>query len=429
MDNDKILRNLKVFDPPLWEALNKSLTRQLKTLSLIPTTNATSPFASFLKGSVLGNDFLDHHAAEQYGLLEEMAMDRACELFHAESAIVRLGNPVAASRVVFFALASTGDTILSFNRRKEEYCTGTQMEYNFVNFGVDPNTFFLDMEKLGQLARLNRPKIIIYSPVNYPFNIDYPELARVAKEVGAKLWVDMGQNAGLIAAGKIPSPVPYADVVTFCAGDALHGPQNGIILCKNELAALLDKTVIETGHVSLKKNVLAALNMVFKEAACPEYGDYAEEVLANALALEKGLKQGGAKIICSPTQNHLVLARLAPEQDGEAVAAKLKEAGLLVKAETLLTADERVSYPILRLSSLDATTRGLEPEEMRRVGAALAEFLASPQDSAAVEKIAKVVKKLVAGRPLFSVDWLPEAEFPEDDYGELMVKAMVHGYA
>ena len=429
MNTEKLLRNLETFDPELWETLRSSLLHQLTTLSLIPTTNAASPFASYLKGSTLGNDFLDHHAAERYSRLEKMAAERACALFHAEHAIVRIGNPIAASRVVLLALAKAGDTIMSFNLRKQEHCTGKEMQYNFVKFSLEPDTLRPDFEKIRKLARQVNPKLIIYSPVNYPYNIDYRELRRIADESGAYLWVDLGQNSGLVAADKIDSPVPYADVVTFAASDALHGPQSGIILSKRKLASLLDQAVIDTGHVSLKKNVLAALSIVFKEAVCEEYQDYAEQVLCNARALEDGLREAGGKLLCSPTENHLVLLCLPEDQDGEGVAEKLAAAGLLVKPELLMTSDDGLSYPILRLSSLDATTRSLGEREMRKVGETLMKFLVSPQDDREIKAVSKVVRKMVENLPLFSEDWLPELESAQDDDSDFMMNALIHGYA
>lgn len=426
MTDEKLLYKLEAFDPELYELLQSALTRQLTSLSLIPTTNAASPFASYLKGSALGDDILDHHAAEHYSRLEEMAAQRACELFGAEHAIVRTGSLAAASRVVLQALAHSGDTILSFNLRKQEHCTGEQMQYRFVKFGVEPDTMLLNLVKVRALAQKHKPDLIIYSPVNYPQSIDYRELRNIADEVGAYLWVDLGQNSGLAATGLIPSPVHQADVVTFAASDALHGPQNGIILCKQGLAERLAQTVIDTGHVSLKKNVLAALVVTFREAACEEYADYARQVVANARALEKGIKKTGCEILCGPTENHLVLLRLPEDVDGAQLTERLAHAGLLVKAERLMTADDHISYPILRLSSLDAATRSLREEDMESVGEVLGRFLQSPQQEADIKVVQKFIKKLVENLPLFSEDWLPEIEAVEDEDADMVMQAMVH---
>ncbi|SEA00416.1 MULTISPECIES: hypothetical protein [Selenomonas] len=425
MTNEKILRKLENFDPELCGQLRSALKQQRTTLSLIPTTNAASPFASFLKGSTLGDEIIDHHKAHRQSRLEKLAISRAKELFNAEHAIVRTGSLAIASRVVMLALLKKGDTVLSFNLRKSEHCTG-DLQYNFVKFGVEPDTLELNFAKVQALAHKHRPDMIIYSPVNYPRNIDYAGLRKIADEVGAYLWIDLGQNSGLIAAGKIPSPVPYADVATFAASDALHGPQNGIILCKEKIAELLDKTVIETGHSSLKKNVLASLALVFKEADCMEYQDYAQQVLDNARGLENGLLSAGCKLLCSPTENHLVLVQLPEGTNGSVVAEKLKTAGLMVKAEQLLTAEDTINYPILRLSSLDSATRYLQAEEMEEVGRVLGQFLNSPQDDVAMQVVNKFIKKLVEDLPLFAEDWLPEMEAFDDGDAEMSIRAMIH---
>jgi len=425
MTNEKILRKLESFDPELCGQLRSALKQQRTTLSLIPTTNAASPFAAFLKGSTLGDEIIDHRKSHRQSRLEKLAISRAKDLFNAEHAIVRTGSLAIASRVVMLALLKKGDTVLSFNLRKSEYCTG-DLQYNFVKFGVEPDTLGLNFAKVQALAHKHRPDMIIYSPVNYPRNIDCAQLRKIADEVGAYLWVDLGQNSGLIAAGKVPSPVPYADVATFAASDALHGPQNGIILCKEGIAELLDRTVLETGHSSLKKNVLASLALVFKEADCMEYQDYAQQVLDNARGLENGLLSAGCKLLCSPTENHLVLVQLPEKANGNVVADKLKTAGLLVKAEQLMTAEDNISFPILRLSSLDSATRYLQAEEMEEVGRVLGLFLGSPQDDVAMQTVNKFIKKLVEDLPLFAEDWLPEMEAFDDGDAELSMRAMIH---
>ena len=427
MVNKKLFKQLKNFDPELCQVLKFSLDRQISTLSLIPTDNAASPLSQYLKGSALGNDFIGHNSLEHYSRIEQLAVKRACELFKAEHAILRTGNPVAASRVVLMALAKNGDKILSFNLRKSEHCTGEQMKYNFIKFAVEPNNFKMNYDKVRYLALKNKPTLIIYSPVNYPHNIDYAKMRRIADESGAKLWIDLGQNAGLVAAKKIPSPVLYADVATFAASDGLHGPQSGVILCKKNLADLLEKTVIETGHASLKKNVMAALAITFREVTCEEYFDYADAILENARALEDGLKQAGVETFCSPTENHLVLARVPAGKDGATVASKLEQADLLVKAERLMTSDDKISYPILRLSSLDPTTRALSAEDLFTIGLTLGEFLKSDMGTSAINSVKKIVAEMVESLPLFSEDWLPEEEILRERDADLMMKSMIYG--
>lgn len=425
MINQKLFRQLQKFDPELSSLLKISLDRQLYTLSLIPTDSAASPLSQYIKGSAIGNDFIGQYSAQHYSQIEQLAVKRCCELFGAEHAIVRIGNAAAASRVVLQTFAKSDDDILSFNLRKSEYCTGGQMQYNFVKFAVEPNNFRLSYDKVRSLALLCKPKIIIYSPVNYPHNIDYEKMRKIADDVGAILWIDLGQNAGLIAAKKIPSPVPYADVATFSASDSLHGPQSGIILSKKKFANTLEQKLIDTGHVSLKKNVLAALAITFHEVTCEEYSDYAQQILINALALEKGLKKSGAEVLVSPTENHLVLVRI--NQDGKELAEKLSQAGLLLKPEKLMTTNENIIYPVLRLSSLDPTTRGVGEEDMLMIGLTLGEFLKSRQTPQDMESVKKIVKETIENLPLFSEDWIPEAEIIRERDPELMMKALIYG--
>lgn len=427
MLGNKLFKQLQKFDPELCKVLKYSLDRQLSTLSLIPTDNAASPLSQYLKGSALGNDFIGHNALEHYSRIEQLAVQRACELFKAEHAILRLGNPVAASRVVLLALLKAGETVLSFNLRKREHCSGEQMDYNFINFAVEPHDFKLNYDKVKYLALKHKPKMIIFSPTNYPHNINYKTMRTIADEVGAILWVDLGQNAGLVAAEKIPSPVPYADVATFAASDGLHGPQSGIILCRNKFAEVLEKTVISTGHASLKKNVMAALAITFHEVSCPEFKEYAQAVLDNAHALEDGLKKSGVETIWKSSENHLVLVKLPKNLNASLTVAKLEQAGLLVKAEKLMTSDENITYQILRLSSLDPTTRSLNEDDMFIVGETLGEFLRSRQDSTAINSVQKIVKEIIEGLPLFSEDWLPAEEIIKERDADLMMKSMIYG--
>ena len=420
----KFFKRLQNFDPELSSLLKISFDRQLNTLSLIPTDSAASPLSQYIKGSAIGNDFIGQFSAQHYSQIEQLAVKRVCKLFGAEHAIIRTGNAAAASRVVLMTLAKSGDKILSFNLRKKEHCTGEQMKYDFINFAVEPNDFRMNYETVRNLAHRHKPSLIIYSPVNYPHNIDYKKLRTIADEVGANLWIDLGQNAGLIVAKKIPSPVPYADVATFSAGDALHGPQSGIILSRNKFAASLEQKLIDTGHVSLKKNVMAALAITFREVDCEEYGDYAQQILINARALEKGLKKSGAEVLI-PTENHLVLVRI--NQDSKELEDKLAQGGLLVKAEKLMTSDENATYDVLRLSSLDPTTRGVDEDDMFEIGVTLGKFLQSRQDSQVIKNLSKVIQDIVENLPLFSEEWIPESEIIRERDPELMMKALIYG--
>ncbi|SHK86055.1 glycine hydroxymethyltransferase [Selenomonas ruminantium] len=408
MQNQTLTESLAAFDPEIYGLLREEIQKQRFTLSLLPTSNAVSPFSAYLKGSIFGNGHLDHHVVRSHMQLEEIAEKRAARLFGADHAIVRISDIAAASRVVFQALVKAGDTILSFNRRKSEHCIGEHLRYDFVSFSIEPKTEQIDLARVEQLAKARNPRLIIYSPVNYPLHLDYKKLGEIAQEVGAYLWVDIGQNAGAVAAGCAPSPVPYADVVTFPTGDSLHGPQSAVILTREGLAEKMDKAMLNTGHSMVKKNVLAALATTFLEAGSDAFQAYCRQVLKNAKALEKGLQDAGMQTLCGATENHLVLARLPEEQDLGKITDMLRDTGFLVKGDCLLTADEVQTFPCLRLSALDPTTRALKETSLQTIGRLLGELILSGGEPAVRNKARGQIRAILMDKPLFSDEWLPQ---------------------
>lgn len=418
MQNQTLTESLAAFDPEIYGLLQDEIQKQRFTLSLLPTSNAVSPFSAYLKGSILGNGHLDHHAVQSHLRLEEIAAQRAEKLFGADHAIVRIADIAAASRVVFHALLAEGDTVLSFNRRKAEHCSGGYMHYNFISFSIEPDTEEVNLDRVAQLAKARKPKLIIYSPVNYPRHIDYARMREIASEAGAYLWVDIGQNAGAVAAGSAPSPVPFADVVTLPTGDSLHGPQSAVILTTEKLAAQMDKTVLDTGHSMVKKNMLAALATSFLEAGSKGFKDYCQQVLSNAKALEKGLHDAGAKTLCGASESHLVLARLPEDTEPDAMVKIMRTAGFLVKGDYMLTSDDGRTFPILRLSALDPTTRALKETALQTIGHLLGEIILSGGEEAVIEKARTQIRAILMGKPLFSDEWLAENIKLTPGYGQ-----------
>lgn len=419
MQIQTLTESLAAFDPEIYALMQEEIQKQRYTLSLLPTSNAVSPFSAYLKGSIFGNGYLDHHAAQSQVKLEEIAAARAEQLFGADHAIVRIADIATASRVVFHGLLKEeGGTVLSFNRRKQEHCTGGWMDFDFVNFSIEPDTELIDLEHVARIAKARRPRLIIYSPVNYPRKLDLARLRAIADEVGAYLWIDIGQNAGAVAAGVATSPFPAADVVTFPTNDSLHGPQSAVILTTQALAGRMDQAVLDTGHGLVKKNVLAALATTFLEAGTAPFRACCEQVLKNARALEKGLHDAGAGTLCGQTDSHLVLARLPEDAAPEEFAQKLNEAGFMVKADCMMTADEGLAFPILRLSALDPTTRGMKETSLQTVGRVLGEFLLSARDAAAVQKARAQIRALLLDKPLFSDEWVPVGINLTKGYGQ-----------
>ena len=276
-----------------------------------------------------------------------------------------------------------------------------------VSEDLGAKTQLLNLDRVEQIAKEHKPKVIIFSPVNYPRVIDYERLAKIAHDIGAYMWFDICQNVGLVATGQIPSPVPYADVVTFSTHDSLRGPQSSVILCKKELADIIDKTVITTGHFSLKKNILASLAVIFKEATTEKFKQYTKQVVLNAKALQKGLEEEGITILCKGTDTNLVLVNLTKLGISCKKAHNaLQSAGFIVKPTVLSTCDENLNFEILRLSSLILTTRGLKEVQMEHIGKMMAKVLKNIDDMAIIEEVRQEAVDIAMECPLFSDEWL-----------------------
>ena len=311
MKREEVVSHLKAFDPEIYNLLEEERERQRYTLSLMPNMNAMSPFAKYLEGSILTNSFFDRSDETPTGglHLDAIVRERAKQLFHSDHAIVRLGNIVAASRVVFQALLAEGDMVLSLNLRKKDHVAG--LSYRFENYGIEPGTQEIDWGAVREQAERVKPRLIIFSPVSFPRTIDYQILYEIAQTVDAYLWVDISQSVGLVASKLVPSPVPLADVVTFSTRDSLRGPDGAIVLTKADLAARMDAAVINTGHEALHMNHLAALGVVLREAGSERYASYAAQVVQNAQVLARTLADHGASVLCGGTDTHLVLASAA----------------------------------------------------------------------------------------------------------------------
>ncbi len=410
MDREELLGTLKKLDEEVFAEFQDEIEEQRFTLSLIPTVNAESPLAAYLEGSILANVSTDYHGISRTGRFERIAVERAKKRFGAEHAIVRLSSISAASRVVFLALFKPGNPVLSFNGRKKEHCQG--LSYRFSTFGPDWKNHDIDWQELNEQIDRHQPKIIIFSPTSFPFTIDTKRLAKTAHDAGALLWVDIGQNVGLVAAGLLPSPVQDADIVTFPTNDSLQGPEGAIILCKKELAETLDRAVIEHGHSALHKNRLAALAVALLEAGSQNFHLYGEQVIANAKTLSIVLKDSGVNVWGDDTDCHLVVAALPDGTDPQQIEQHLHRAGFLVKTAHLSWKDNTPAHPVLRLSSLNPTTRSLKEKEMVMVGQMLAKALHTT-DAAELEAIRKKISSMLIDKPIYSEEWLADVADPD----------------
>ena len=404
MKKEDLLNHLKAFDPEVYTFLQDESHRRRYALSLVPTESAMSPLAAFIEGSALANSTLEMYGATHTSSIEELVRTRAQELFGSEHAVVRLGGIAAASRVALLGLLQPGDTVLSFNLRKQEHCAG--LNFHFENYGIDPGLQRVDWDEVAQIAERIKPRLIVFSPVSYPCIPNYEHLTAIARSVGAYLWVDIGQCVGLVAAGLIPSPVACADVVSFPTNDSLRGPEGAILLCKKELAPQLDTAVANTGHTALHTSRLAALAFALHAAAQPKFRAYGEQVLTNSKSLAAALEKRGTALLCGGTETHLVLAAPAPGVDLMDAVHTLAQIGLYVKPDRIPTMRAEFMLSALRLSTLNPTTRGLTAGDMEIIADALAGVLSGPLSEMQQDALRMSIGKLIMDKPLFSDKWM-----------------------
>ena len=410
MKKKELLNHLKSFDEEIFTLLEDEEQRQRYTLSFLPNTNAMSPFAAYLEGSILTNSIFDHHDETTSGgiHLESIVQTRARTLFGSDHAIVRLGSIASASRVVFQGLLQPGDCVLSFNLRKKDHSTG--LSYVFENYGIDPSTQQIDWGEVRAHAERVRPRLIIFSPVSYPRTVDYRILYEIAQSVDAYLWVDISQCVGLVAAGLLPSPVALADVVTFSTSESLRGPDGAVILCKRDIAACMDAAIVNTGHVALHMNHLAALGVVLREAASEKFRRYGEQVLKNAEVLARALADHGASVLCGGTDTHLVLASATGSVNMDEASNVINRMGIRVRVEDIPTMNPGLFLHELRLSTSNPTTRSLKEEDMAYIGLLLAKPLTQILSPEEIEQSHQEIVALVKDSPISSEEWLGESD-------------------
>ncbi|MGN0909137.1 MAG: hypothetical protein ACI4NA_05910 [Succinivibrio sp.] len=401
------LSALEKIDPELYSYFEKEMEHQHSSLSFIPDENATSPLCASIMGNVLVNSAgrISYARSED---LEKLTLKRICELFGAPCANIRTLNIEAASRVVFQALTKRGDVVLSLDLRKKEHCNSENLVFRFVNYGISTKTKQLDYDDIERKVKENRPHMVILSPVNYPFDIDYQRLSEICRAAGALLWVDISQTSGLIAAGVLQSPVPYSDIVTFTMQGAMQGPQCAVILSKSEHGGAIGRAVNTSGHRGLLTAQLAALSARIHEMATPCYREYCKTVLENAVALEKGLSEGGMKLIGPKTQSHFVMVDMKDTAlSARGAQEMLADCGVMVRSAQVMTSDPEVKYDSVRLSVLSATTRGVKASDLERAGKAIGRYLLSP-DEERTKELSSTIASITGTLPFFSKKWVPE---------------------
>jgi glycine hydroxymethyltransferase len=386
-------------DRELFDIVRREEERQNTTLQLIASENFTSRAVMAATGSVLTNKYSEGYPGKRYyggnyviDEVEELARRRACQLFGAEHANVQPHAGANANLAVYLAVLEHGDTVLGMRLDQGGHLThGSPVNisgrfYRFVSYGVTESDERLDLDQLAQLAEEHRPKMIVAGATAYPRIIDPEPIRGIADSVGALFLFDAAHVAGLIAGGVHPNPVGVADIVTFTTHKTLRGPRGGAILCSAELAPAIDKAVFPGLQGGPLEHVIAAKAVAFREAAQPEFRDYAAQIVRNARALAAGLAAEGLRIVSGGTDNHLMLVDLRPfdaELTGKQAQEALDRAGITLN-KNQIPGDPRSPFVTsgLRIGTAAETTAGMGEPQMAEIAQLIGRVLRRPDDPA-----------------------------------------------
>ena len=407
-------RAVETTDPEVHHLLQEENRRQFDKIRLIPSENYVSRAVLEATGSIFTNKYSEGYAGKRYyegqqnvDTLERLAIARARELFGAERANVQPYSGSPANLAVYFGLLELGDTILGLSLPHGGHLTHgwsvsiTGSYYRSVQYTVHPETGLLDLDMLRELARKERPKLIVAGATAYPRTIDFEGFAAIAAEVGAFLLVDMAHIAGLVAGGAHPSPVPHADVVSTTTHKTLRGPRGGMLLMRRKVAKRINKAVFPGLQGGPHNHTTAALAVALREAATEEFQSYAHSIVKNAQALAARLLEHGFKLVTGGTDNHLVLVDVTPRgTTGKPLAKALDTAGIVCNYNTVPFDPRPPMDPSgLRLGTPAVTTRGMGPAEMRRIADWIAEVTEVRDDEAALAKIAGQIREFCHNFP------------------------------
>ena len=412
-----LMNDLNTVDPEVSKAIDQELNRQRNKLELIASENIVSKAVMAAQGSVLTNKYAEGYPGKRYyggceyvDVVEQLAIDRAKELFGAGYANVQPHSGAQANMAVFFALLTPGDTVMGMNLTDGGHLThGSPVNmsgkyFKIVPYGVSEKTEMLDYDEIQRIANECKPKLIVAGASAYARTIDFQRMAEIAHSVGAYLMVDMAHIAGLVAAGLHPSPVPYADVVTTTTHKTLRGPRGGLILCKDEeFGKQFNKAIFPGIQGGPLMHVIAAKAVALKEALSPEFKAYAQQIVKNTKALADTLQADGFRIVSGGTDNHLMLVDLTSKNiTGKLAQNLLDEVGITANKNTIPF--EKLSPFVtsgIRLGSPALTTRGFKEEDMVEVANIIALVLDNPEDEGARKEASQRVAALCAKYPLY----------------------------
>ncbi|MCY2976018.1 MAG: serine hydroxymethyltransferase [Planctomycetota bacterium] len=404
-------------DPEVWSAIEAEAVRQQDGLEMIASENYTSVGVMQAAGSVLTNKYAEGYPGRRYyggcehvDVIESLAIDRAKELFQAEAANVQPHSGSQANMAVYLTCLQPGDTVLGLDLAQGGHLThGMKLNisgklYNFHAYGVDPTTHRIDFDQVAKLAHEHKPKLIVAGASAYPREIPHDKFAQIAKDVGAKLLVDMAHYAGLVAAGLHNSPVPYADFVTTTTHKTLRGPRGGLILTKAENAKAINSAVFPGIQGGPLMHVIAGKAVCFGEALAPEFKIYGQAIIDNAKALAETLMSGGLRLISGGTDNHLVLVDVTSMSlglGGKIAEKSLEHCGITVNMNMIPFDTRKAMDPSgIRIGTPALTTRGMGPDQLKQIGKWIIQALKNTDKPEVLNGIREEVRQLAMNFPV-----------------------------
>jgi len=403
-------------DPELYASIQEELERQRTKIELIASENFVSEAVMEAQGSVLTNKYAEGYPGRRYyggcehvDVAENFARDRAKELFGAEHVNVQPHSGAQANMAVYFTILEQGDTVLGMNLSHGGHLTHgspvnfSGVQYNFVEYGVDEENQLINYEDVRQKALEHKPKLIVAGASAYPRKIDFAKFREIADEVGAYLMVDMAHIAGLVAAGLHQNPVPYSDFVTTTTHKTLRGPRGGMILCKEEFAKKIDKSIFPGIQGGPLMHVIAAKAVAFGEALQDSFKEYAQNIIDNAARLGEGLTKEGINLVSGGSDNHLLLIDLRSLSLTGKVAEKvLDEIGITVNKNTIPFDPESPFITSgIRIGTAAVTSRGFSAGEMDEIASIIALTLKNHEDETKLEEARKRVTDLTSRFELY----------------------------
>ena len=405
---------LRDSDPEIFQAMAGELTRQRDHLELIASENFVSPAVMAAMGSHLTNKYAEGYPGHRYyggceyvDVVEDLARDRAKAIFGAEHANVQPHSGAQANTAVYFALLEPGDTVMGMSLSHGGHLThGSPVNlsgryYNFVPYGVSPETEMLDYDSIRAIALECRPKLLVAGASAYPRAIDFARLREICDEVHALLMVDMAHIAGLVAAGEHMNPVPYADIVTTTTHKTLRGPRGGLILCREKYAKAIDKAIFPGTQGGPLMHVIAAKAVCFGEAMRPEFKTYQHQIVLNAHAMAQRLTERGIKLVSGGTDNHLMLVDLTGRSmSGKKLETLLGQAHITLNKNTVPNETRKPTVTSgVRIGTPAVTTRGMVEADMAEIADMIADVV--EQGEAVVESVRTRAMALCARHPLY----------------------------